>query len=263
MKIYQVDAFATQSFEGNPAAIIPLTKWISTETMQKIALENNLSETAFVGPDTEKKGDYYIRWFSPTLEVDLCGHATLASAHVYFSHLGFPKKQLVFNSKSGPLLIQKKKEGYSMDFPIVPMQSIEISPEIKKAFDQEIKEAQGSSFYILILINTEEELINLKPKLAEIVKIDCRGVIVTTQSDGKPYDFISRFFAPQSGINEDPVTGSAHCSLVDFWQKKLNKKTFKARQVSSRGGDLDLEIIGNRVKISGTAVTYLEGKIYF
>lgn len=257
-KIYQVDAFAEQVFQGNPAAVLPLEYWLEDEILQKIALENNLSETAFYVKD----GDHFqLRWFTPTIEVDLCGHATLAAAHVLFFHEGFGKSTLQFVSpRSGQLSVLKTANKLTLDFPKDDVVSTELTEELLAPFIPKPKEAfKGKTDYVLLFDN-EEQIKNLEFDLQLISKIKARGVIVTAQ--GSKVDFVSRFFGPQVGVPEDPVTGSAHTTLTPIWSQKLNKRTLTAVQLSPRGGFLECTLKKNRVEISGRAVTYLQGEIF-
>ena len=255
LPIYQIDAFASKAFEGNPAAICPLQKWLADEVMQSIAEENNLSETAFIVPT---KNGFHIRWFTPTTEVDLCGHATLAAAFVIFNELNYKHESISFESKSGILTVIKKEALLVMDFPAQPPILCDLPNEIKHAFGVKPIECLKSEDYIVVLKN-ETDVLNAEPKLELLNNIDLRGVIITAQSDN--YDFVSRCFAPKYGINEDPVTGSAHTQLTPYWEKKLNKKMLHAKQLSRRGGELFCESLGERVTIAGSAVKYLQGEI--
>ena len=258
LKIYQIDAFANQVFEGNPAAVVPLDDWLDDSLLQKIALENNLSETAFF---VKEENGYALRWFTPTTEVDLCGHATLAAAHTLFEHLGQDGEELFFLShRSGPLKVSKNGEMLTLDFPKDDVSSVEMENFLLAPFVQKPIEAfKGKSDYVL-LFDDENQIKNLEFDLQLISKIPCRGVIVTAKGD--KVDFVSRFFGPRVGVPEDPVTGSAHTTLTPIWAKKLNKKKLNAVQLSERGGKLICELTGNRVKISGKAVTYLVGSIF-
>lgn len=255
LPLYQVDAFAKKAFEGNPAAICPLEKWLSDETLLSIAEENNLSETAFFIPT---KDGFHIRWFTPTTEVDLCGHATLAAAFVIFNELGYNKNLISFESKSGILNVAKDNELLIMDFPTQAPTACELPIEIKQAFDIEPVECLKAEDYILVF-NNENEIVNAKPKLEKLKNIDLRGVVITAPS--KNYDFVSRFFAPKYGINEDPVTGSAHTQLTPYWANKFHKNKLSAKQISNRGGELFCELLGERVSIAGYAAKYLQGEI--
>lgn len=255
LPIYQIDAFASKAFEGNPAAICPLQNWLADEVMQSIAEENNLSETAFFVPT---KNSFHIRWFTATTEVDLCGHATLAAAFVIFNELNYKNDSISFESRSGILTVIKKESLLVMDFPAQPPSLCDLPQDIKQAFDFEPIECLKSEDYIVVLKN-ETDILNAKPKLELLNNIDLRGVIITAKSDN--YDFVSRFFAPKYGINEDPVTGSAYTQLTPYWENKLGKKSLHAKQLSSRGGELFCEAHGDRVSIAGSAIKYLQGDI--
>jgi PhzF family phenazine biosynthesis protein len=255
LDLYQIDAFASKPFEGNPAAVCPIDDWLSDELMQSIAEENNLSETAFFIPTDN---GFHIRWFTPTNEVDLCGHATLAAAYVLFNILGYKGEKVVFNSKSGILTVTKNDEWLVMDFPAQPPVLCDIPKEIEKAFDIAPIECLKSEDYIVVF-EREIDIARASPDFEQLKKLDLRGVIITAKSSS--YDFITRFFAPKYGIPEDPVTGSAYTQLAPYWASKIGKKRFKVKQVSSRGGELSCEIVENRVHISGKAIKYLEGKI--
>ncbi|MBM4175689.1 MAG: PhzF family phenazine biosynthesis protein [Ignavibacteria bacterium] len=255
--LYQVDAFTNKVFSGNPAAVCPLEKWTDDTTMQKIAAENNLSETAFF---VKKDKDLYeLRWFTPTMEVDLCGHATLASAFVIFNFINKNISSVSFETKSGKLKVERTAELLSLDFPArdpIPYQPEE---NISAALGLEPMEILRSRDLFVVYKN-ESQIISLSPNF-ELLKTfkDFLGIIVTAPGNG--YDFCSRFFAPNAGILEDPVTGSAHCSLIPYWSKQLNKNKLHAFQLSQRRGELFCENLGDRVKISGNAVLYLEGEI--
>ncbi len=253
--IYQIDAFAEKLFEGNTAAVCPLKKWLPTEKMQAIAKENNLSETAFFVPEGD---NYSIRWFSPVTEVNLCGHATLATAFVLFNYLGYQKDKIIFSSKSGMLSVQKDKNRLVMDFPAQSPVYCDTPKEILQAFEKIPTECLISEDYIVVFDN-EMDIRMAKPDFDELKKLDLRGVIITAKS--KNYDFVARFFAPSLGINEDPVTGSAYTQLAPYWAKKLGKNKFCVKQLSKRGGKLGCEIMGDRVKISGSAVKFMQGTI--
>jgi PhzF family phenazine biosynthesis protein len=258
LKIYQVDAFTDTTFEGNPAAVIPLEFWLDDRLMQQIAEENNLSETAFYIPDED---GFQIRWFTPEVEVDLCGHATLATAHVIFQHEGFSEKFIKFFSpKSGILEVNLEDDGHmSLIFPIDNIQRLEIQEEIIAGFSTYPKELwRGSSDYLLIY-ESQIQIQNMTVDFSELAKVHTRGFIITAPGD--QVDFVSRWFGPRVGVNEDPVTGSAHTSLTPFWSKKLNKKDLTAIQLSKRTGKLFCSMLGERVKISGKTVTYMIGKV--
>ena len=255
LQIYQIDAFASKVFEGNPAAVCTLEKWLDDALMQKIAMKNDLVETAFfVKNDTR----YEIRWFTPTKEVDLCGHATLASAHVIFNFLDTKRDAITFDSKSGPLTVTKEKEFIKMDFPQEAPTSCETPQAILDAFSLKPIEVLKSVDYIVVFDDyTDLTLIYID--LEALKKLDLRGVCITCKD--RNYDFISRMFAPNYGINEDSVTGSAYTQLMPYWVEKLGSKVLKSKQVSSRGGELLCELKDDRVYISGKAVSYLCGEI--
>lgn len=256
LKMFQADAFASALFKGNPAAVIPLTEWLSDELMQHIALENNLSETAFFIPENN---GFHIRWFTPKTEVELCGHATLATAHVLFNELDFQDDLISFNSKSGILTVQKLDDKLQLNFPADFVQPVDELPIFAEAFGSwPLKTWKGKTDYLL-LFDSEETIRNISPDFQLLRQTKARGIIVTAK--GNEVDFVSRFFAPGEGIDEDPVTGSAHTCLVPFWSSKLNKTDYTARQLSERGGELWCSLAGDRVLIAGKALTYLRGEI--
>lgn len=257
INIFQIDAFTDRVFAGNPAAVCVLEQWLPDEVMQNIGAENNLAETAFL---VKREQDYEIRWFTPTLEVALCGHATLAAAHVLFNHLNHPGDTIQFFSRhSGPLSVTKKEELLTLDFPTDTLKKIEGSLELLNAFNiKPLEVYQGRTDFMLVFRN-QDEIEQINPDMAPLKKFKARGIIVT--APGADVDFVSRFFAPGSGVDEDPVTGSAHTTLTPYWSQKLNKKKLRAKQLSKRGGDLVCEFQGDRVKITGKAVTYLIGEI--
>ncbi len=256
--IHHIDAFVTDGvFTGNPAAVCPLAEWLPDGVMQKIATENNLSETAFfVGAN----GRYDIRWMTPSTEIDLCGHATLASAHVVFSRLEPGRKDVVFHSKSGPLAV-RAAEGdlLVLDFPSRPAQRRELDPAVAKALRRPPIELWASRDYLAVFA-TEDEVRALVPDMALLRNLDLKAVTVTAPGSGG-VDFVSRFFGPGYGIDEDPVTGSSHTWLVPYWSQRLGRKRLHARQVSARGGDLVCDDLGDRVAIGGRVAPYLEGMI--
>lgn len=255
ISLYQIDAFASKLFEGNPAAVCPLDEWLPDEIMQSIAEENNLSETAFFVPHGN---DFHIRWFTPASEVDLCGHATLASAYVLFNILGYKKEAIQFNSKSGILVVTKDEDWLILDFPKQPPVSCVTPNEIVAAFNVKPIECLKSEDLIAVFEN-EKDIESANPDFEQLKKLDSRGVIITAKS--MRYDFVARFFAPKYGIPEDPVTGSAYTQLAPYWASKLGSKKFSVKQMSPRGGELYCEIVGDRVLISGKATKYMEGKI--
>jgi len=259
LPIFQVDAFASSVFAGNPAAICPLEQWLPDDVMQAIAMENNLAETAFF----VKHGDrYQLRWFTPEVEIDLCGHATLASAHVIFQHLEPGRSRLAFDSRSGELVVTREGDLLALDFPVRPAKRVEPCAGLLEALGGKPLETWAARDY-MIVYGSEEEVRALQPNMMGLCGLDCFAVIVTAPASTKGVDFVSRFFAPDQGIPEDPVTGSAHCTLIPYWAGRLGKTKLAARQVSARGGELDCELRGERVRIAGRAVQYLRGSIEF
>jgi PhzF family phenazine biosynthesis protein len=257
MKIpmYQVDAFAGQVFSGNPAAICPLELWLPDEQMQAIAAENNLAETAFF---VRNGSGYKLRWFTPAVEVDLCGHATLAAASVILNDLTPGERSVSFETKSGTLTVTRDGDLYSLDFPARPPAPCEPCPGLITALGGNPEAILAARDYFVVY-GSEEELLALKPDMPGLMNID-RFAVITTAPSSK-YDFISRFFAPSKGIPEDPVTGSAHCSLIPYWSKRLGKTKLHAYQASPRGGELWCQDRGERVSMSGKAVRFFEGTI--
>lgn len=256
LKIYQADAFASGLFKGNPAAVIPLDEWLPEYLMQQIAAENNLSETAFFIPEGD---DFHIRWFTPKAEVNLCGHATLATAHILFNELNFAGTHINFNSRSGMLTVRKIDDKLQLDFPADFVQPVDSNPVFTEAFGIQASATFKGRTDFMLLFDSEDIIRNMNPNFHMLKQTDARGIIVTAK--GNEVDFVSRFFAPGVGIDEDPVTGSAHTSLVPFWSLILNKTKLTALQLSERGGQLWCTMAANRVLISGKAVTYLRGKI--
>jgi predicted PhzF superfamily epimerase YddE/YHI9 len=256
IRLYQIDAFAERLFAGNPAAVCPLEEWLPEEVMQAIARENNLSETAFL----VRKGEGYdLRWFTPEVEVDLCGHATLASAFVVFEYLEPGRREVRFQTRSGELVVRREGELLVMDFPARPPVRCALNPALREALGAAPAELWESRDYMAVY-ETEEQVRGLKPNMDALARVGHFAVIVT--APGREADFVSRFFAPASGVPEDPVTGSAHSTLVPYWAKRLGKTRLKARQVSARGGELECEDRGERVIIAGRAVRYLEGEVW-
>lgn len=253
--IYQVDAFSDQPFHGNPAAICPLDRWLETSMMQAIAAENNLAETAFF----VQSGDaFQLRWFTPAVEIDLCGHATLASAYVLWNRLGYEENEIRFDTRSGRLRVTLEGDVLAMDFPSRPPLPCAVHPELIAALGAAPQEILAARDYFVVY-ETEEEIAALRPNMMGLMGIDKFAVIVT--APGESVDFVSRFFAPAQGIPEDPVTGSAHCTLIPYWSERLAKTKLLARQISPRGGELFCEHAGDRVKIAGHAALFLEGMI--
>jgi PhzF family phenazine biosynthesis protein len=256
IKQYQVDAFTTRIFGGNPAAVCPLDAWLKDELLQAIAADNNLSETAFF---VKTENGFHLRWFTPVAEVDLCGHATLATAHVIFEMLGYAKPIIAFETRSGILTVEKKGSLLVMDFPSVPPKPCVPPNALLAGLVQQPLEVLAANDY-LVIYDSEDAIHSIKPDFAKLAELDLRGVIVTAR--GCEVDFVSRFFAPKFGIPEDSVTGSAHCVLTPYWSAKLGKQVLNARQVSKRGGDIQCELKGNRVVIAGHAVTFMEAEIF-
>jgi PhzF family phenazine biosynthesis protein len=251
---FEVDAFANQLFRGNPAGVCPLTKWLDDALMQNIAAENNLAETAFFVP---RGNDYDLRWFTPMIEIDLCGHATLASAFIVFSELGFCGDAIHFHSKSGRLTVSRSGDVLTLDFPSRPPGPCTVPVALVKGLGKQPVEISKARDYFAVFANAED-VRSLQPDFSLLGAID-EKVIVT--APGTDCDFVSRFFAPTAGVNEDPVTGSAHCTLIPYWAKRLGKRKLFARQLSKRGGELFCEDADERVRIGGHAVLYSRGKI--
>lgn len=256
LPLYQIDAFTSQVFAGNPAAVCPLEKWLEDSLLQAIATENNLSETAFLVPSQEQ---YEIRWFTPVQEVDLCGHATLASAFVVFHCLDPGRQIVIFSSKSGSLKVEQQGAQLRMEFPTLEPQACASPPELLDGLRHQPREVFRAGKYLAVY-DSEDEVRALQPDFERLKRLDSLGVIVT--APGEVVDFVSRFFAPRVGIPEDPVTGSAHCTLVPYWTKRLGKSKLHALQVSPRGGELFCQQLNDKVMIAGRAVKYLEGTIY-
>lgn len=253
--IYQIDAFTSEQFKGNPAAVCVLEEWIQDGVMQKISKENNLSETAFV---VKKEDIYELRWFTPKKEIDLCGHATLATAYVIFTYLEKDICKVRFNTKSGILEVLREEKLLTMFFPTREGKKCLAPKELLSGLGKHPKEVYKSRDYMAVYENIDD-IKDMNLDMEELKKLDSFGIIVTAK--GKENDFVSRYFAPKAGVNEDPVTGSAHCTLIPYWSKILKKSKLVAYQISKRGGTLYCEDLGEKVKISGEAVAYLEGYI--
>ena len=253
--LYQLDAFTDRRFGGNPAAVVLLDAWLPDATLAAIAAENNLAETAFVIPRADVSP---LRWFTPTVEVDLCGHATLATADVLLRHRFASLDRIVFSSKSGELVVTRAGALLQMDFPARPGKPVEVSDALAAALGARPREAYLARD-LLAILDSEAEVRALRPDFARIAALDAFAVIVSAPGDN--VDFVSRFFAPRAGIAEDPVTGSAHCTLTPYWAARLGKNKLRAKQVSARGGDLLCELSGERVLIAGKVVEYLRGEI--
>ncbi|MGI8951936.1 MAG: PhzF family phenazine biosynthesis protein [Chitinophagaceae bacterium] len=256
LPIYQVDAFTSKLFGGNPAAVCPLEKWLPDDVMQKLAAENNLSETAFF---VKQNGQYQLRWFTPEFEIDLCGHATLASAFIIFNELNYDSDTIYFTCKSGLLEVKKKNNLIELNFPARMPAETESSEILLKAFNIAPQKVLKSRDYFL-LYNSEQEIKELIANFQYLNQLNTVGIIVTAKGDET--DFVSRFFVPNSVIGEDPVTGSSHCSLIPYWSKLLNKNVLTAKQLSKRGGELFCENKNERVAIAGEAVLYMKGEYY-
>lgn len=257
--LYIVNAFSSGPFTGNPAAVCPLTHWPAEEQMRSIAAQNNLSETAFF---VQENDIYNIRWFTPEVEVPLCGHATLAAAYVIFNELNYSRNEIRFHSKSGELKVIKEKDVFVLNFPADTYKELPVSDVYQEALGLAPTAVGAGKSFILIEVATEKEVEDAKPDFYKLKKLDAAvGVILTAK--GTTADFVSRFFAPQAGIDEDPVTGSAHCLLIPYWAQKLNKDNLNARQLSKRGGVLYCTHAGSRVFIGGKAELYLKGEIFF
>jgi PhzF family phenazine biosynthesis protein len=260
--MYQVDAFAGHIFSGNPAAICPLETWLPEAQMQAIAAENNLAETAFF---VRNANGYKLRWFTPMVEIDLCGHATLATAFIILNDLTPRERSVSFETKSGTLTVTRDGDLYSLDFPSrPPVRGIEVCPELLPAMGGKPEAVLAARDYFIVY-DSEEELRALKPDMQALMNIDRFAVIATAPAateGSRTADFVSRFFAPAKGVPEDPVTGSAHCSLIPYWSERLGKKKLHAFQISPRGGELWCEDRGERVTISGKAVRFFEGTIF-
>lgn len=258
MPIYQVDAFATAIFTGNPAAVMPLASWPAHELLQAVAAENNLSETAYMVAQEE---GYALRWFTPEVEVDLCGHATLASAHVLYQHLGYTGDSIRFSTRSGDLHVRRDAGAYTLDFPAYTLAPLEVDPAVLAALDGSASlavQVEGASKQLYVFA-TEDEVAELSPDFAALLAVSEQCIIAT--APGESVDFVSRFFGPPVGINEDPVTGSAHCALTPYWAKRLGRNPLQARQISARGGALQCELKNDRVLMTGRCVTFMQGEV--
>ena len=258
LSLYQLDAFTDKVFGGNPAAVVPLTSWLPDETMQAVAAENNLAETAFYVPT---EAGFHIRWFTPTVEVDLCGHATLATAYVLFFLENYAHDEINFVSRSGILNVRKEGDWLVLNFPADSIHKQLLSPPalLEALGDISPVEILRGKTDFMAVLESEEQVRTLQPDIIVLSTLPARGVIMTAPGDS--VDFVSRFFAPQSGIAEDPVTGSAHTTLAPYWAAKLGKTEMEALQVSARGGVLKIKLIGDRVEIAGQVKLYLRGTI--
>lgn len=268
LRQYQIDAFTSSPFSGNPAAVVPLERWIPEVKMQQLASENNLSETAFFTPGDGTQSDFELRWFTPTLEIDLCGHATLATAHTLYRHMGWNKPVVRFATRSGLLVVEHISEmpgRYAMDFPTKTLEPVEIPVALVEAIGRRPAELYRGR-KLLAVYGSKREIHEILPDFARLAAVEelthTRGVICT--APGTSHDFVSRFFAPSQGVNEDPVTGSAHCVLAPFWASRLGRSKLSAHQVSKRGGEMLCEVSadGSRVKLTGDAVSVIESTIF-
>ncbi|HET8849512.1 MAG TPA: PhzF family phenazine biosynthesis protein [Marinobacter sp.] len=261
--IYQVDAFTSELFRGNPAAVMPLENWLPDSQLQVIALENHLSETAFLVPLTDGSADYHIRWFTPAVEVPLCGHATLASAWVVFNKLGWARESVRFQSKSGPLAVTRLDDGWlELDFPNLPFERRDTPRQVLDA----LPGAPAQAFYVpndtnyMLVLDAQADVEAAQPDIRTLGTLGNQGLIITAPGDD--CDFVSRYFAPGAGIDEDPVTGSIHSVLLPYWAERLGRHSLNARQLSARGGELRCELRGDRVAIAGQVAFYMEGSVY-
>lgn len=262
LPIYQIDAFAGAVFQGNPAAVVPLEDWLPDATLQAIASENNVSETAFF---VRQDGGWGLRWFTPAVEVDLCGHATLATAYLIFTRLapGLPCAR--FLTRSGPLEVTQDGDLLALDFPARPPAAVADGGRMAQTLAAALGRAPREVWKardVMAVFDAAADVAALRPDMTAVARLDAFAVIATAPGDRPEVDFVSRFFAPGQGLPEDPVTGSAHCTLIPFWARRLGKRALAARQLSARGGELACEDRGDRVKIAGRAVLYLEGSIY-
>ena len=256
--IYQADAFASEVFRGNPAAVMPLTDWLPDEVMQNLAIENNLSETAFYKPNAA--GGFDLRWFTPGFEVDLCGHATLATAHILFEQESWSEEAIRFHTRVGELIVKRNADGYVMDFPLDELKPIAIPDYLPAALGVTVLELFEGREDLLAIVDNQGTIEGLSTDQTLLSKPEARGVIVS--APGRDVDFVSRCFFPKAGIPEDPVTGSAHTTMAAYWAPRLGKQKMNAQQLSSRGGDVGVEVAGERVLLTGRAVTYMKGEVF-
>ena len=265
LTIYQVDAFTDRVFAGNPAAVVPLSEWLADDVLQAVASENNLSETAYFIPTPEDADhDFHLRWFTPGIEVELCGHATLATAAVLFRELGWAKDEIRFKAMAGDLVVRRKGALFELDFPYRPATAVTPPDGFEKALGATPVEFLKAKKFMAVLPD-EAAVRAVQPDLDFIAAMDGDGLIVTAPGDGKggeSGDCASRYFAPHAGIPEDPVTGSAHCTIIPYWAEKLGRNELHARQISARGGDLYCTLAGDRVLIAGQAVLYMKGVVH-
>jgi len=260
INIFQIDAFTDKLFGGNPAAVCPLDSWLEDDVLQNIAVENNLAETAFFVQLSDNH--FHLRWFTPEIEMDLCGHATLASAFVIFEEIGCERDEIIFDTQSGLLKVKKVGDFLELDFPSRPPIKADLPIIISEGLNIKPIEIWKARDFLLVY-DSEDDISRIEPNIAILnqINIDPGGIIVTAKGKSEDVDFVSRFFTPQAAVFEDPVTGSAHCTLVPFWADRLNKTELKALQISKRGGELLCKLDKDRVAIKGKAVKYLEGVI--
>jgi predicted PhzF superfamily epimerase YddE/YHI9 len=261
LRYFVVDAFTSRPFSGNPAAVVPLDEWKDDHWLQNVAMEMNLSETAFFVPDGQ---GFHLRWFTPKVEVDLCGHATLATAKIV-SHLGLVElgREMIFSSRSGRLIARVGAERIELDFPLTPELAAEPPPGLIESLNVDARYVGLNRFDYLVEVASEQVVRGMSPDFNRLAAVSCRGIIVTARSDDPSFDFVSRFFAPAAGIDEDPVTGSAHCCLADFWRRRLDKSKMVGYQASARGGVVHVEIRGDRVILGGQAIIVARGELVF
>jgi len=257
--IFQIDAFAQRRFTGNPAAVILLEQFPPDSVLQALAAENNLAETAFLEPMGE---DFRLRWFTPTVEVPLCGHATLASAAVVMERLQPNRQQVIFQTASGPLAVRRAGASYIMDFPVRTPHPVAPPSGLARALGATASEIEYDGFNLIARLTDAQTVRDLTPDLSVIEQLDFAGVVVTAAGD-EGFDFVSRYFAPAKGIPEDPVTGGAHCALTPFWAARLGKTSFRAFQASRRGGEIVCRLVGARVELEGACIFYMEGRVTF
>ncbi len=260
LTMFQIDAFTSSVFKGNPAAVVPLEAWLPDETLQAIAGENNLSETAFIAPAQGADADFHLRWFTPAIEVALCGHATLATAHALWAHLDHAGDSIRFTTEhSGVVKVAREDDLIVLDFPAYTLTPTEVSTPLVRALGRQPTDAFIAGPKLLTVFETKRDVVEIEPDFRAVEDLGHLGVIAT--APGSKHDFVSRFFAPHAGIDEDPVTGSAHCALAPYWARRLGRNELSAHQISKRGGVLRCVDHGDRVHLAGRATTYLEGKI--
>jgi len=262
LKLYQLDAFTRRPFRGNPAAVVPLESWLDVRLLHRVAAENNLPETAFFAPadDADADADYHLRWFTPTTEIGLCGHATLASAFVLRNALGFDGETIRFTTeRAGPLSVSFEGEACTMDFPATPREPAELGTDLVRALGRQPAELYRAGPNLMAVFESKKDVHAIEPDFRAIAELEAQGIVCTAPGAG--HDFVSRYFAPRVGVPEDHATGSAHCALAPFWAERLNKRDLDAHQVSPRGAEMRCRVRDDRVLLTGHCVTYLEGTI--